>query len=65
MKPSIVKRRTFLGTLFAGVAGGLGLRALIGKTIARAATADRTSSAITVAPHPSAVPRKRTRSHEA
>jgi hypothetical protein len=65
MIPSIVKRRKFLGSLLAGIAGGAGIRALIGKAFVRTTGVDRTASAITVEPHPSAVPRKRTRPHEA
>jgi hypothetical protein len=65
MKPWFVKRRKFLGSIVAGLAGGVGIRALIATTIVQPPTADRNPSTISVEPHPLAVPRKRTRPHEA
>jgi hypothetical protein len=60
MKPSNLKRRKFLGSLFAGGAGVFSLRTLIGKSIARTAPTATNDAPIVVEPHPSAVPRKRT-----
>jgi hypothetical protein len=61
MKPSVLKRRKFLGSLVAGGAGLFSLRTLLGKGIVSAPAASRTEPPIVVEPHPSAVPRKRTR----
>jgi hypothetical protein len=65
MKPPIFKRRTFLSTLMAVAAGGFGFRALFRKTLSRVEAENQSASTITIEPHPSAVPRKRPRTHGA